>query len=320
MRLITADDLRTAVRFEDLVEPVADAFVAFSRGHATSELIVMFPAPQRSDGDVYVKTGTITGSSTYAVKVSPWFAANAAQDKRQGGFVAVFDAETGYTKAIIDDEHLLSDLRTAAAGVLAARHLAPVHVNTALMIGTGTQGFWQPQALAHERHFERLLIWGRSAQRADDLVHRLRGALPDVELTPVSDLRDAVEAADVILMGTSAREPLLMGEWLRGGQHVTSVGSDDHTKAELDAESLRRADRLIVDSIAGATRNGSVYRHLAAGTIDEDAITGELGNVIDAGLPGRTSEDELTVVSLMGLGVQDLAAASAAVSAIDARR
>lgn len=315
MRLITADELRAVLRFDDLIEPVADAFVCFSRGDATSQLIVMYPATLPSDGDVYVKTGTITGSSTYAVKVSPWFAANAVEGRRQGGFVAVFDAQTGYTKAIIDDQHLLSDLRTAAAGALAARYLAPTRVHTALMIGTGTQGFWQPQALARERTFERLLIWGRNKKRADDLARRLREPLPGIELMPTSALREAVEAADVVLMGTAATEPVLCGDWLRPGQHVTSVGSDDHTKAELDADCLLRADRLIVDSIAGATQNGSVYRHLADGALDKDAITGELGHVIDGSLPGRTSDEEITVVTLMGLGAQDLAAASAAMRA-----
>jgi ornithine cyclodeaminase/alanine dehydrogenase-like protein (mu-crystallin family) len=99
------------------------------------------------------------------VKVSPWFAANAASGRSKVGFVAIFDAETGYTTAIIDDRHLLSDLRTAAAA-LAARFLAPARVHTAVVVGTGAQAFWQPQALARERTVGRLLVWGRNKNEA----------------------------------------------------------------------------------------------------------------------------------------------------------
>jgi ornithine cyclodeaminase/alanine dehydrogenase-like protein (mu-crystallin family) len=317
VRVITRDELLPVLRFEDLIDPVAAAFVSHSRGQATSDLIAMYPAATPCEGDVYVKTGTMTGSPSYVVKISPWFAVNAGAGRRQGGFIAVFDARTGYTTAIIDDQHLLSDLRTAAAGALAARYLAPAQVGTALVIGTGTQAFWQPQALARECTVDRLLVWGRDISRAEALTDRLRAALPDTETKPISDLARGVEAADVVLAATAAREPLVRGEWLRPGQHITSVGSDDQTKAELDAGCLRRADRVIVDSATAAKNNGNVHRHLASGEIGADAITGEIGHVIDRTIPGRTSGQELTVATLIGIGVQDLAAATVAVQAVE---
>jgi len=308
---VDADMLRTAVRFEDLIEPVSVAFQRYSQRQASSELIMMWPAADPDAGDVYVKTGTIVGHSSFVVKVSPWYAVNAEQKRPQGGFIALCDAETGHTRAIIDDQHVLSDLRTAAAGALVARHLAPADTDSALVVGTGTQAFLQPQALHRERPFRRLSIWGRDVTRAESLAGRLQRTLADVAVSVTDDLPQAARKADVILCATAAKTPLLQGKWLHPGQHVTSIGSDDPTKCELDAECLLRADGVFVDSVDAARANGNVHRHLRDGAISADRVTCELGSVLAGILPGRTSRTELTVATLIGLGVQDLAAAHA---------
>lgn len=307
--IVTADTLRARVSFEDLVEPVGRAFQEFSNGLAEAGFITMFPAEQPELGDVYVKTGSIKGHAIYIVKVSPWFAVNAQAGQPQGGFIAVFDARTGHTRAILAEEHYLSDIRTAAAGSLAARALAPRTVRTATVLGTGVQAFWQPQALYAERPFETLLIWGRDREKARRLAARLQSRLPEVTIVVESDLEVAVRAADVLLTTTLAREPLVRGEWLRQGQHITAVGADDQTKCELDAECLRRADRLIVDSLESTRLYGDVARHLAQGGIQPEQVHGELGSVLSGKLAGRSEDDEITIAKFVGLGVQDLAAA-----------
>lgn len=207
----------------------------------------------------------------------------------------------------------------ADRAVLAAPcRLVPDAVRSRRLVTSDTILRWHRRLDAkNERTVGRLLVWGRNKERGDDLARRLQATLPDVDITPVSDLRSSVETADVILMGTSATEPLLLGDWLQAGQHVTSVGSDDHTKAELDARCLLRADRLIVDSIAAAAHNGNVHRHLASGAIGKEAINGAMGQLIDGSLPPRGSEDELTIATLIGLGAQDLAAAAVAVRVLE---
>lgn len=177
VQIVSAEQLRQSVRFEDLIEPVSRAFQEYSDGLATSGIITMFPAPKPEMGDVYVKTGTIQGHEVYIVKVSPWFAVNSERNQPQGGFIAVFDAATGHTTAILNEEHYLSDIRTAAAGTLAARALAPKRVRVAGVLGTGVQAYWQPQALAQARTFETLVIWGRDAQKAVRLKERLHTRL-----------------------------------------------------------------------------------------------------------------------------------------------
>ena len=137
LRIVTADELRTHVRLEDVVEPVSKAFQESSARLAQNGLIIMFPGESAASGDVYVKTGTLRGHPIYVVKVSPWFAANVENRQPQGGFIGVFDSQTGHTLAILNEQHYLSDIRTAAAGSLAARTLAPEHVRTAAVLGAG---------------------------------------------------------------------------------------------------------------------------------------------------------------------------------------
>jgi ornithine cyclodeaminase len=307
-RVVAADELRAHVRFEDLVEPVSKAFQDSSARLAQNGLVVMFPGDSPASGDVYVKTGTLKGCSVYIVKVSPWFAVNVERGEPQGGFIGVFDSRTGYTLALLDEQHYLSDIRTAAAGSLAARVLAPASVTTAAVLGAGVQAYWQPQALYRERPFEVLLIWARSLDKAVRLKERLSGVLPKVEIRVARDLEATVRRCDVLVTATLSREPIVRGEWLRAGQHITAVGADDATKCELDVAALKRA-RVFVDSLDSTATNGDVGRAINTGRYALDEVSGELGEVLAGSKAGRISDLDITIAKLVGIGAQDLVAA-----------
>jgi ornithine cyclodeaminase/alanine dehydrogenase-like protein (mu-crystallin family) len=308
VRIISAEDIRARVGFEDLIEPVSQAFAESSAGLADNGLVVMFPAESRELGDVYVKTGSLRGHSVYIVKVSPWFRSNIERGQPQGGFVGVFDSRTGQTLALLNEEHYLSDIRTAAAGALAARMLAPSNVETAAVLGAGVQAYWQPLALYRERPFTTLLIWARDPQKAHQLKARLSAELRGVDIRCSSDIEYTVRSADVLITATLAREPLVRGEWLRRGAHITAVGADDPTKCELDATALQRA-RVFVDSRATAAANGDVHRAIRAGRYSLEELAGELGEVIAGRTEGRTSDNDITIAKFVGIGAQDLVAA-----------
>ncbi|MBP1819643.1 hypothetical protein [Mycobacterium sp. OAE908] len=305
---ISASDIRACVGFEDLIEPVSRAFEESSAGLADNGLVVMFPAETRELGDVYVKTGTLRGHGVYIVKVSPWFNANVESGSPQGGFVGVFDSKTGRTIALLNDEHYLSDVRTAAAGALAARLLAPSAVQTVAVLGAGVQAYWQPLALYGERPFSNLLIWARNSQKAQQLKARLSGRLPGVDIRCESDIEEAVRSADVLITATQAREPLVQGAWLHPGMHITAVGADDATKCELDSTALRHA-RVFVDTRESAAANGDVHRAMCSGRYALEELSGELGEVISGKTAGRTSENDVTIAKFVGIGAQDLVAA-----------
>lgn len=315
-QVIGADALRRLVCFEDLIEPVSRAFQQSSAGEADNGLIVAFPLADRTQGDVYVKTGTLRGHSVYIVKVSPWFAANLQQGQPQGGFMAVFDSATGHTRALLDEQHYLSDIRTAAAGALAARALAPAEVTTVTVVGAGAQAYWQVRALHRERPFAILQIVARDHSRAQRLGARLTEALPALEVR-FPDLESGVRSADVVITATSAREPFLDGSWLRAGQHITAVGADDPSKCELSASALRQGE-VFVDSIETATHNGDVYQAIAAARYQPQLLAGELGDVLASRRAGRTSADQITIAKFVGIGAQDLVAAEVALEKLSA--
>jgi ornithine cyclodeaminase/alanine dehydrogenase-like protein (mu-crystallin family) len=312
VRIVNADELRAKVRFEQLIEPVSTAFQQSSAKRAQNGLVVMFPAERPELGDVYVKTGVLSGHTVYIVKVSPWFAVNLERGQPQGGFIGVFDSQTGRTLAILNEEHYLSDIRTAAAGALAARVLAPQHVGTAAVLGAGVQAYWQPQALYRERPFRRLLIWARDSNKAEALKARLIEALPRVEIEIYRDLESTVRSADVLVTATPAREPLVRGAWLRAGQHITAIGADDATKCELDVEVLARA-RVFVDSIETNAGNGDVHRALQSGAYRLEQLSGEIGEVLAGRKVGRSSTEDITIAKFVGIGAQDLVAAEASI-------
>ncbi len=314
--ILGADFLRAHVRFTDLIEPVASAFKETSLGLAENGLIVTFPADSRDAGDVYVKTGVLRGHSVFVVKVSPWFARNVETGQSQGGFLAVFDSSNGRTLAILDEQHFLSDIRTAAAGAVAARILCPHEIHRAAVLGSGVQAYWQVLALHHERPFEQLTIWARDPKKANCLRERLHALLDRVSITVGRDLQETVHEADVILTATLARDPLVRGEWLRPGQHITAIGADDATKCELHASVLHRA-RVFVDDTGTAVRNGDVYHAIQAGGYCAEMLAGSIGEVLSGRKVGRTTPEEITLAKFVGIGAQDLVAAEVALAMLN---
>jgi ornithine cyclodeaminase len=309
MRIIGPDEVQAMLGLDELVEPVGEALQLSSAGAAETGLIIMYPHADRTEGDVFVKTGVIAGAPIHVVKISPWFAANVHQGRRQGGFVAVLDSATGHSLFLVDDCHYVSDVRTAAAGALAARALAPPVVRVAGVIGAGVQAYWQAIALHRERPFGRLILWTRDRQRAERLAARIRESLPSVAIDHATDVESLVRASDVIVTATGSREPLVFADWLRPGQHITAVGADDPVKCELDAGVLRRAT-LFVDGLAEASENGDVRRAIDQGLYRRQDIAGELGAVLSGRIAGRTSAEQITIAKLVGLGAQDVAAAA----------
>jgi ornithine cyclodeaminase len=316
VRVIGADELRAHVRFEHLIEPIAVAFQEVTAGQAANGHLVMFPVQPRELGDVFVKTGTVQGHSAYVVKVSPWFASNVQSGVAQGGFLALFDSDTGHTLAVLNEEHYLSDIRTAAAGAVAARILAPREVGTASVLGAGVQAYWQCIALHHERPFRTLLIWARDDEKAATLRRRLLSELPGVDIRVEAQLEQAVRRADVLICATAARAPIVRADWLHEGQHITAVGADDSTKCELDVGVLRRA-RVFVDSVAASSGSGEVHRAIDEGAYSAEELAGEIGEVLNGSKIGRRLDSDITIAKFVGLGAQDLVAAEVALATLN---
>ena len=302
------DRIREAVGFEDVVEPVARALTDFSRGLGEAP-VAMF-APMGHDGDVHVKSAWLPGRSIFTVKIATWFAARAERgDPPGGGVVAAFDARTGDLRALLEDEGHLTDIRTAAAGALAARFMARADATVLGVLGSGVQAYLQSLAAAAERPVGTVRIWARQRARAERLGRALLTRRPELSIDIVDTPRHACDGAHLVVTTTASLDPLIEAGWLQPGVHVTAVGADDATKCELAPDCLAAADRIVVDSRALSAEFGDVARAFRTGAIDPSRISGELGEVVTGVQPGRTGDAEITICKLIGLGVQDLAAA-----------
>jgi ornithine cyclodeaminase/alanine dehydrogenase-like protein (mu-crystallin family) len=306
-------EIRDAVGLAELIEPVARALAEFSQGRGETPIVVFAPAGQ--DGDVHVKSAWLPGMPVFTVKVAAWFAARATAGRpAHSGFIAVLDAATGDLRALLRDDHHLTDLRTAAAGAVAARLLARSDARTVGVLGTGTQAYLQVLAARAVRPIDTVLIWGRNR----DAARRLAARLPEMSVVVAAEPESAVRRADIVVTATSSRQPILHGRWLAPGQHVTAIGADDPGKAELDPDCFARADLLAVDSRRDTPRiAGDLRAAIGAHALQADDIHAELGELVLGRHPGRTDDTQLTVAKLIGLGVQDLVTAEIALRRLE---
>jgi ornithine cyclodeaminase len=309
IRILTEAELRAAVGLDlSTVDVVERAFAALAGGEVVMPPVLSMDLPA-ANGEVDVKTAYIPGFDGFAIKVSPGFFDNPKLGLPSlNGLMILFSATTGLVQALFLDNGYLTDIRTAAAGAVAARHLAPSKVQTAGVIGTGVQARLQMQAAHLVRPFERLLIWGRDGAKAQTCAEDL-AALMGIEVLPVSDPAHLVAESQLVVTTTPARTPVLRAEWLHPGLHITAMGSDQHGKNEIDPKALAAADLYVADRVSQTDIMGELRSAHEAG-VWQGGIPAELGQVITGDAPGRRSDDDITIADLTGTGAQDTAIAS----------
>jgi ornithine cyclodeaminase len=211
-------------------------------------------------------------------------------------------AQDGRLAAVVMDGGLLTELRTAAAGALAASLLALPSLEQVCVVGAGGQARFQVEALLGVRPVERVVVWARRKAQASACAAELSSRF-GVSAAAVSDLEAAVRGSQLVVTVTPAREPLVRSGWLSPGAHLTAVGSDMPGKQEVEAAVLGAADMVVADHPPVAAINGELQHALAAGAV-------RLSDVVALGtLPARARETDVTVCDLVGIGVQDAAIA-----------
>lgn len=232
---------------------------------------------------------------------------------RAGGTVQsvylLLDGASGAPVAVLDGETLTAR-RTAAQSALAAQFLAREDAAHLLMVGVGALSQAMVEAHVALRPGLRVALWGRKAERVAARAEALAAAGIAVDI--VEDLAGAVGRADIICCATTAREPVVRGEWLRPGQHLDLVGGFRPDMREIDDAAVLRA-RLFVDTLAGCLAEaGDLVQPLAAGTISRDAIVADLPALCRGDHGGRGGADEITVFKSVGTALADLVAAQLA--------
>ena len=313
MRTIDEPALRAAITPALAVRTIRDAFRADGEGRTHVPAVINLAVPSHH-GEFHVKSALIDGVPHVAVKIASGFFDNPTKGLPSGsGLMIVFSAETGRPEALLLDNGFLTDLRTGAAGAVAADYLAPAAIETVGVLGSGLQARHQIRCLREVRAFSRILAWSPNRAHLDAYCAEMRRDGFDARRAATP--HEVCTAADVVITATPSRQPLLDADWLRPGQHVTAVGSDSPGKQELDAACLGRADLLVVDRLTQCAAFGELRHALDAGVIRADRVHAELGEIVAGRKAGRTRDDQITIADLTGVGFQDTAIASRALDA-----
>lgn len=311
--IATEADLRAALALDlSTVGIVERAFAALAGEGVVMPPVLSMALPQ-ANGEVDVKTAYLPGFDSFAIKVSPGFFDNPALGLPSlNGLMMLFSARTGLVEAVLLDNGYLTALRTAAAGAVAARHLAG-QVETAGVLGSGAQARLQMRALHLVRPFRRCLVWGRDKAKARACAADIAQAT-GAEAEAVGTPAEVLAGAQAVVTTTPSEAPLVTADMLRPGLHLTAMGSDQPGKQELAAEVLVRADLYVADRVAQCAAMGELRAARAVGLMAEDPP--ELGAVVTGAHPGRQHAAEITIADLTGTGAQDTAIASAAFAAL----
>lgn len=305
---LNPDEIEQRVGNLDVVALMEQAFAAFSKGEAVmptpGELLIEDPP-----GEVHLKYGYFKSGNTYVIKIASGFWNNPAKGlSSSDGLLLVFKKETGELAAVLNDRGRLTDLRTAAAGAVAAKHLASTDVDTIGVIGSGSQAELQILALQAVRPCKSIVVWSRNPERSSAYAKRMeeKGFAVDI----ARSASDVAARSRLIITATASPSPLLQWSDIRPGTHITAIGADSADKQELGEEIIRNADIVVTDSRSQAISRGELMRAYGE---NPDALSkvAEIGEIVSGAAKGRTSGTQITVATLSGLAVQDIAIASA---------
>jgi ectoine utilization protein EutC len=310
--ILTETELRKCIRLDmEAVDTIADGFSRLAQGGVDMPPIMRIEVPE-NNGECDIKTAYVPGFEGFAVKMSSGFFDNHKLGLPSlSGMLALLSTRTGVPQAILLDNGYLTDVRTGAAGAVAARHLARQDIRTAGVIGAGAQGRYQMMALKLVRDYERLLVYDLSAESAARYQAEMSEAL-GVEVILADSVDSVVRESDSMATTTPSKQPYLKAEWLHPGLHITSMGSDAEDKNELYPDVLGRADLRVCDRKSQVFRLGEHHHALEAGVITEDSPIVELGEITAGQHPGRQGDSQISVCDLTGTGVQDTVIATLA--------
>lgn len=302
--------ITSAISFDrESVRAIEDAFASLSHGRPVVMPPIMQILVDDVNGQTCVKSAYTQGQPYYAVKLASIFGENVKQGlPNSSGLVIICNSRNGRAECILLDNGYLTALRTQAAGAVAAKHLSRTDARTVGMIGAGKQSRLQLEAVASVRDIEKAFVWSPFADERDLYAKEMSDYL-GFEVIAVPTAEAAVRPADIIVTATPARAPIVKSEWLSHGQHITAMGADAPGKSELYPDVIAHATRYVCDRDEQCRSLSELSAAIAAGTIAADFPTVELGDVISGKKPGRTSSDDITIVDLVGLGVQDTAIA-----------
>jgi ornithine cyclodeaminase len=304
--ILTGEHVRQLMPMTDCIEIVERAMRTVSAGRAALPLRIAARIPD-SRNLIATMPGYLAEPASLGAKVIAVYPENAQRGlSSHMGVVVLFDPARGLPVAIVDAASI-TGIRTAAATAVATRALARGDATHLAILGTGEQAEAHLVAMLGVRPWKSIVVWGRNADRARDLARRFSQEMGRT-IESRATAQEAVADADVICTTTSAREPILCGDWVRSGTHVNLVGASLIDAREAD-EALVLKSRFFVDYRPSTVpQAGELHAAFKGDTERASAhIRGEIGEVLNGAVPGRSGADDVTIYKSLGIAAQDLA-------------
>ena len=306
--LVNLDQIKEALKDINPIQTIEEGFVAYSQGKVEVPPVgeLSFEDPP---GELHIKYGAIHGDDYFVVKLATGFGNNPSMGlPRLQGMMVLISQKNGETVSIRMDQGYLTNVRTAAAGAVVAKYMAPKHIQRIGVIGAGFQARIQMEYLRHSIDCRDVIVWSPVEAEFEAYKQQVEAFGYTVETT--LDTNAVTDSCNYIVTATPSREPLLDVDQIKTGTHITAVGADTPEKIELDSRILQKADIVVADSIPQSHLRGEISQARRAGVLPEDRVV-ELGNVIQDPALRRQSDDQITITDLTGVAVQDIQIAKA---------
>ncbi|HYJ89700.1 MAG TPA: ornithine cyclodeaminase family protein [Pyrinomonadaceae bacterium] len=286
MKILDEEAVRRFLRMEELIPAMASALADLSSKKAVQPVRTVVPVADHA-GFFGVMPAY---NHALGAKLVTFYPENKGIHTHNG-LIVLFLPETGEPIAVMDGRYI-TEMRTAAVSAVATDLLARQDVEVLAILGSGVQARSHLEALRLVRHFREVRVWSPRNAKAFADKHGL---------TAAKSPEAAVRGADVIAVVTSAKSPVLFGGWVKAGAHINAVGANRPNWRELDNNILEKSRIYVESRDSAAVESGDI---IAAGT-----VFAEIGEVVSGGMPGRQSDDEITLFKSLGTAVEDIAAA-----------
>ena len=311
--LLTENDIKQLLSMDEVMKAVESAFREKGLKHVQmpAKLYLFY---KKHNGDLRAMPSYLEELDISAVKVVNVHPENRIKYNLPTvmATIVLIDPKNGAPLAIMGGTWI-TDIRTGAAGGIAAKYLARKNSKIVGFIGAGAQSKTQLLALLSlYKKLEEVRVWSRTEKTRDQFISEMGPVCSGLtEIVSVDNVKEAAEGADIVVTTTPSTKPIVSGDWIAPGTHINCIGADAPGKEELEPSILTKA-KIVVDDWEQASHSGEINVPLAKGVITQKNIWGEIGEIVAGLKPGRTSSDEITVFTSTGLAVQDAVTAELA--------
>ena len=311
LQLISAELVHASLRYPDFIDSLKQTFAA---PHTMPPRQVMLLDPASGSHDAFAMLPS-WNDEVIAQKAFTYFPHNQAPAQTLYSQIMLFNRKTGEPLALIDGVSVTC-WRTAGVSALASRLLSRENSETLLLLGTGKLAPFLIRAHASVRPLKRILLWGRSTQKADALSDKMFAEFPEILFETITDLPAACGQADIVVAATGSSEILVHGSWIKPGTHTDFMGNHHKDKRECDTELVIKSS-VYVDSQDNCFREaGEILVPVSEGVFSLDQVKGQLADLCRATDPARQSAEEITLFKSVGCALGDLCGALMAWKAI----